>query len=141
VSLISSRLPDAVVKRARNRCEYCHLEQDTQVATFPIDHVLPRALDGETDLNNLAMACPRCNSRKWKWTSAVDPDSHTTVPLFNPRTDVWAEHFRWSETGPEVLEALTPTGRATLMFLDLNSTQHVAIRRWLILLGQHPPLD
>jgi hypothetical protein len=60
MSLISAQLREAVVERAGNRCEYCHLSQDFQVATFPVDHVTPVFLAGLTELANLALACPRC---------------------------------------------------------------------------------
>jgi len=58
--------------------------------------------------------------------------------ISNPRQR-WAEHFRWSDAAPEVVEGLTPVGRATITLLDMNSHRHVAIRRWLIVLGMHPP--
>jgi hypothetical protein len=71
---------------------------------------------------------------------AVDPVSGALVPLFNPRAQVWAEHFRWSEADPTVIEALSPVGRATLVLLDLNAAQHRTIRQWLTALGM-PPSD
>jgi len=81
VTLIPASLRPAVVRRARNRCEYCLLSQELQVATFPIDHVLPRIREGATLLENLALACPRCNSGKWIHIQAVDPASSESVDL------------------------------------------------------------
>jgi 5-methylcytosine-specific restriction endonuclease McrA len=96
VTLIPFDLREAVVRRAGNRCEYCRLSQESQVATFPVDHVIPVVSDGKTTLDNLALACPRCNASKWTRVDAIDPASALLVPLFNPRTDAWADHFRWS---------------------------------------------
>jgi hypothetical protein len=33
--------------------------QESQVATFPVDHIIPVASNGKTELENLALACPR----------------------------------------------------------------------------------
>jgi hypothetical protein len=139
MSLISVQLRMAVVERAGHRCEYCHLSQDSQVATFPVDHVTPVFLSGLTDLANLALACPRCNARKWKHVEAPDADTGQTVALYNPRVDRWADHFRWSPTEPTEIEPLSAIGRATVAFLEMNSEQHLRIRSLLRDLGMHPP--
>lgn len=55
-----------------------------------------------------------------------DPNTGDEAPLFNPRTDRWAEHFTWNEDWRIV--GLTPTGRATVAALDLNSPRRVRIR-------------
>ncbi len=62
MTVFSDAMRDAVVARAGGCCEYCHLPTRGQVATFPIDHVLPRSSGGETILDNLALACPHCNA-------------------------------------------------------------------------------
>ena len=54
MTLISDSLREAVVERAVNRCEYCCLAQESQVATFPVDHIIPVSLRGPTELENLA---------------------------------------------------------------------------------------
>src|ERR1700752_5332152 len=94
-----SRIPVAlvrqVVERAGNRCEYCQLSQLGQEATFHIDHVIPRAAGGPTTTDNLALACVACSLRKWARQTATDPETGGEVPLFNPRTQAWTDHFRW----------------------------------------------
>ncbi len=89
-------LVDEVILRARGRCEYCHLSQLGQEATFHIDHVTPRAAAGPTTSENLALACVSCSLRKWAKQTAVDPLTGKDAPLFHPRTDAWGEHFRWN---------------------------------------------
>lgn len=121
--------------RAKNRCEYCQLGQDSQVATFPVDHVLPASLLGITELDNLALACPRCNSKKWKHVEALDAETGKVVPLFNPRDQKWTDHFQWSKEDPTVIEGLSASGRATLILLDMNSSQHLTIRSLVRLLN------
>ncbi|NUQ65057.1 MAG: HNH endonuclease [Pirellulales bacterium] len=84
VSAISPDLRQSVARRAGHCCEYVRLPQASQVAAFPVDHVTPRSGGGETELANLALACPQCNALKWIHTVAVDPESGEEVELFNP---------------------------------------------------------
>jgi hypothetical protein len=65
------------------------------------------------------LACPLCNRYKSDKTTAIDPKTHQTVPLFNPRTQAWAEHFCWSVDGLRII-GLTPVGRATVTALHLS---------------------
>lgn len=133
---IAGSLRAQVVQRAGQRCEYCQLSQLGQEASFHIDHVVPRAADGPTSAENLAVACVSCSLRKWAKQTAIDPDSGEVVSLFNPRTQRWAEHFRWE--GERVV-ALTPTGRATIAALAMNRPLIVAIRQEEMARGRHPP--
>jgi hypothetical protein len=67
--------------------------------------------------------------------------SKTEIPaveLFNPRQNVWKEHFRWGPDGTPIL-GLTPTGRATVGALRLNNEVAVEVRRNWVLAGWHPP--
>jgi hypothetical protein len=95
MSDIPPTLRTDVAHRAGHRCEYCRLSQAGQEAAFHIDHVVPRAQDGPTTIENLALACVSCSLRKWAKQTAIDPESGDALPLFNPRTDSWTEHFRW----------------------------------------------
>lgn len=136
MSDISPSLHAEVVLRARNRCEYCRLSQLGQEATFHIDHVVPRAASGPTRADNLALACVSCSLRKWAKQTANDPDSGEEVPLFDPRTQIWAEHFRWEG---ERLIPLTATGRATATALAMNRPMIIAIRQEETARLRHPP--
>lgn len=125
-----------VISRAGNRCEYCQLSQLGQEAAFHIDHVVPRAADGPTAIENLALACVSCSLRKLARQVGIDPESGFQVPLFNPRTQVWEEHYRWSG---EIVVPITPTGRATVAVLAMNRPAIVAIREEERFRGRHPP--
>ena len=132
---IPARLQRLVRRRSGERCEYCHLSQVGQEATFHIDHVTPIAAGGQTVADNLALACVSCSLRKGARRIAVDPNTRREVPLFNPRRDVWAEHFGWRGVR---LVALTATGRATIKALALNRPVILAIRLEEITPGRHP---
>ncbi|HQE92523.1 MAG TPA: hypothetical protein PLH19_09455 [Anaerolineae bacterium] len=57
------------------------------------------------------------------------------MPLFNPREQVWTEHFHWIDNGLRI-EGLTPTGRATVQLLHLDDDPDVLEgRRYWILVG------
>jgi hypothetical protein len=132
---IPAQLRRLVLRRSGERCEYCGLSQAGQEATFHIDHVTPVAAGGETVADNLALACVSCSFRKSARQTAVDPETGTDVPLFNPRRDVWAEHFGWDEVR---VVGRTAAGRATVEALALNRPLILAIRREEIALGRHP---
>lgn len=133
---VPAALKAEVERRAGGRCEYCKLSQIGQEARFHVDHVRPVSQGGETALENLCLACVSCSLRKGAKTGAVDPDSGASVPLFNPRSDNWAEHFCWLDC---TLRGLTPTGRASIITLWLNRPLIVEIRREETWLGRHPP--
>ena len=134
-SYISTFLRRLVIRRARGRCEYCRLSQAGQEATFHIDQIVPVAAGGETVAENLALACVSCSLRKGARQTAIDPISRNEASLFNPRLDIWAEHFRWEGVH---LIGLTATGRATIDALDMNRTLILAIRAEEASLGRHP---
>ncbi len=60
------------------------------------------------------------------------------MPLFNPRSDVWSEHFQWSREQVDLLVGKTPCGRATVTRLRINRPDLVLTRRLLAELGLFP---
>lgn len=136
MSDIPAALTREVVERANGRCEYCRLAQAGQEAMFHIDHVIPRSADGSTEAGNLASACVSCSLRKGARQVAADPETNEYAPLFNPRTQVWDDHFRWD--GDRVV-GVSPSGRATVEALAMNRPLILAIRSEERLRGRHPP--
>lgn len=125
-----------VIQRANNRCEYCGISQIGQVATFHLDHIVPVVAGGETTAENLALACVSCSLRKGARQTIKDSNTGVLVFIFNPRLQLWKEHFAWN--GVQVI-GLTATGRVTVQALDLNRSTMLAIRPEEELLGRHPP--
>lgn len=70
---------------AKNRCGYCLSPQHLVMARLEIEHIIPLAKGGTDEASNLWLACPICNGHKSDKTDAIDPDTNTTVSLFNPR--------------------------------------------------------
>lgn len=132
---IPSELKQIVIQRASGRCEYCGLSQEGQEATIHIDHIIPIKAHGNTSAQNLALACVSCSLRKAARMTAVDPESGEETPLYNPRRDIWREHFRWEGVR---LVGLTAIGRATIEALNMNRMLILAIRKEEVLAGRHP---
>lgn len=137
---ISVALRRRIVVAARHRCGYCLTAQMISGAQMHIDHIMPVALGGTSDESNLWLACAWCNSYKGSQSHAIDPFSSQSVPLFNPRTQSWPDHFGWSDDGTQIT-GLTATGRATVLALHLNNEYIVSARRQWVIAGWHPPQD
>jgi hypothetical protein len=123
--------------RADNRCEYCRLHEDEAAfARFHIEHIIARQYGGRDRADNLALACQRCNLFKGPNLSGIDPHTGQIVPLFHPRRQTWARHFRW-----EGVRAVgrTRSGRATVALLKMNAPRRLALRRALAATGAHLP--
>ena len=129
-----------VVERAGNCCEYCRSQADFATQSFSVEHIVPISRGGETELDNLALACPGCNGHKYNKTEAPDPIDDLLVPLFHPRQQSWADHFGWSDEFALVI-GLSPIGRATVDALQLNRAGVVNMRRVLFATGLHPPIS
>jgi hypothetical protein len=133
-----------VRERARRRCEYCHADERWQFVRFTLDHVLPQSAGGSDEVDNLALACRNCNERRGNRLEGRDPETQAVVSLFNPRRDLWAEHFAWDATRLRIV-GRTPRGRATVEILDLNDDRHdgtvIRIRARDVSDGYHPPPD
>ena len=101
------------------------LPQEYDPLPFHIEHITPQSAGGSDTLDNLALARPGCNLGKSNRTTVPDPGTETPVPLFNPRTQRWADHFAWAERR---VVGRTPVGRATVAALNLNHPRRVLIR-------------
>lgn len=130
-------LRDQVRRRAGDCCEYCQLPQSCTQLPHEADHIRAQKHRGPTILENLCWACAICNSHKGSDVSAYVPDTDELIRLFNPRIDVWPDHFVWD--GPQ-LDGLTPMARATLELLQINSVSRVRLRELLIEAGMFPPV-
>jgi 5-methylcytosine-specific restriction endonuclease McrA len=116
---------------AGSLCGYCHADEGISGIALSIEHIIPWAVGGPTERENLWRSCRTCNERKRSQITAVDPETGETVPLSNPRTQRWTAHFQWSDDGIMVV-GRTPIGRATIVAMDLNRPLLlVARRRWV----------
>ena len=139
------QVPAEVARRvradAKNRCGYCLSPQHLVMARLEIEHLRPCAKGGTNDEENLWLSCPIFNGHKSDKTEATDPLTGNAVPLFNPRTQSWFDHFRWASDGIHI-EGMTAIGRATVAALHLSDDPYaLAVRGWWVLAGWHPPTE
>lgn len=139
VSVLSRRI---VRERAQLRCEYCHADERWQFIRFTIDHIRPQSAGGSDEVDNLALACRNCNERRGNRSEGRDTETGLVVPIFNPRQEVWADHFVWDAIRIRIV-GRTPTGRVTIDLLDLNDDRHggtvLRTRQRDLADGYHPP--
>ncbi len=135
---VSSKLRILVANRANLVCEYCKSQENFSADSFSVEHIKPIILGGKTTEQNLAYACLGCNSHKAIKIEAIDPFNEIKVSLFNPRTQIWHEHFTWDKNFTEII-GLTSTGRATIKALKLNRKGVMNLRWALFAVGKHPP--
>jgi hypothetical protein len=100
-----------------------------------VEHIIARQHQGSDEDTNLALACIHCNSHKGPSLAGIDPESGVAAFLFNPRRDVWADHF--SLAGARII-GLTPVGRTTVAVLAMNARHRLSVRDELIAQGLYP---
>ena len=137
-SSLSDQTRKQVAKRASNHCEYCLANSEYAFHTFPIDHILPISLGGTDDLDNLAYSCQFCNNSKYNKIECIDPIRNEKVKLYNPRIDIWTDHFIWDQPKTSII-GISPIGRATVHCLKVNRPEAVNLREVLRRFGIHPP--
>jgi hypothetical protein len=103
--------------------------------THEVDRIIPERHRGETTENNLCLSCLECNRRKGSDFASFDPETRHITPLFNPRQQVWSDHFRLE--GARIIP-LSPEGRVTVFVLNLNDEIRVRARRALLEAGRYP---
>jgi 5-methylcytosine-specific restriction endonuclease McrA len=131
----SEQVRQFIAERAGYRCEYCKVRQADAFIRFEIDHVISQKHGGGSEIENLAFACPHCNSHKGSDLTTYLDSYQDIVPLYNPRIQNWQDHFS-TETG--VIVALTRIGQASIKLLQLNDPDRVMLRELLYLQGYWP---
>jgi hypothetical protein len=106
---------------------------------FSVEHIIPKVIEWNNDLSNLALACSTCNNHKYTKIKHIDPVTTLETDLYHPRKDYWLNHFKWSDDG-KIIIGITAKGRATVDLLDVNRQSNVNFRELLMLINIHPPL-
>jgi hypothetical protein len=132
----TAELRRRVVDRAGNCCEYCLHPQELAASSHQVDHVIAEKHGGQTALDNLALSCTVCNRRKGSDIASVDSEMGNLIPLLNPRTQSWPDHFRLDSAH---IVGLTDVGRTTVTFLQLNAFERLIECDALIRTGRYPP--
>jgi 5-methylcytosine-specific restriction endonuclease McrA len=97
---VGRRLRAQVLADAGGYCGYCRVSEEITGAPLEIEHIVPEARGGPTRRMNLWTVCRYCNLLKSDRVAALDPDTGSHAPLFNPRGQRWSEHFAWIDGAP-----------------------------------------
>lgn len=124
---IKKDLDEKIRRAAKNRCGYCRNPQELMPYKLEIEHLVPKASGGETVEENLWLARRECNAHKAKKIEAIDNLTEKTVKLFNPRQQIWSEHFEFSRDDTEII-GKTACGRATVESLQMNNFYQTTAR-------------
>jgi hypothetical protein len=105
-----------------------------------LDHLIPEALGGLTEEENLWLAM--LSVQRSQGRSHCRPgsrDGSDRAPVQSAPPDL-AEHFEWSDSGDQII-GLTPIGRATVLALNVNRPSLVKARQAWVSVGWHPPKE
>lgn len=130
---IGAELRPQVANRAENICEYCLIHEDDTFLGCHVDHIISEKHGGLTSVDNLAYACPVCNLNKWSDIASL-ASTGVLTRLYNPRTDIWSQHFALSGA---VIVPLSAIGEVTVSILQLNG-ERVLERQELIDVQRYP---
>lgn len=140
MSRISPKLQNKIRLQAKNRCGYCLLPQNLNPTNLEMEHLHPTSEGGTDDEENLWLACRECNAHKSNKTHGFDTKTNRFVKLFNPRLQIWKNHFKFSSDKTEII-GKTACGRATVETLQLNNSTLVTVRKLWVEFDLFPPKD
>jgi hypothetical protein len=125
-SEVTAALRRLVVSRAGESCEYCKLHQRFSIYTHEVDHVIATKHGGKTVSENLALSCLPCNRSKGSDLTSFDPETGELTRLFDPRSQIWSEHF---ELVRGRIRGISAVGRTTVTLLKFNTPTAVLNRQ------------
>jgi hypothetical protein len=137
---LSEALRQKIEITDKRRCCYCLTSEDNSGIAMILDHIIPRSQGGETNFENICLACRSCNEYKGKNTTVIDPVTGIAVPLSHPRQQQWTDCFKWNADGTRI-EGLTAIGWGTVIALRMNHLVIVSARRRWVSSGWHPPVN
>lgn len=135
VTYIPVELRRAVNLRAENLCEYCLIHEEDTFFGCQVDHIIAEKHGGETSFANLSLACTNCNRAKGSDIATLVKG--VLVRLFNPRSDVWGEHFELADDG-KMIVSKSEIGQATIQILGFNASERLLERELLFEAQRYP---
>lgn len=134
--LFSTATRQYIALRADYRCEYCKKPEIISNFSFHIEHIIGRQHGGSDRIDNLAYSCSYCNWKKGPNIGTVLTEAGPIIQLFNPRVNLWSDHFLVYANG--LIVAKTEIGEGTLRLLEFNASERIMERQELIDLGFYP---
>jgi 5-methylcytosine-specific restriction endonuclease McrA len=132
---VSVSLRKRVKYRAEARYEYCLLPERVSYYSFHVEHIRSIKNGGTDQFDNLAYCCPDCNYFKGSNVATFAEDDETLVRFFDPRKDLWEDHFHLKNG---VITGKTAIGTATEQIFRFNEVDRLIFRQQLIGLNLYP---
>ena len=132
---VSAELRRLVADHAGHRCEYCLIRENDTYFGCEVDHVVSTKHGGATAEDNPAYACMVCNRRKGSDLGSLLRRTGELIRFFNPRMDVWEDHFELSGAR---IEPRTDIGEVTSPIFGFNDGERILERDELISQGRYP---
>ena len=132
---VPAELRRQVIERANGLCEYCVIHEEDTYFGCQVDHIISEKHGGATEADNLAYACSFCNRHKGSDIGSIDWETGNFVRFFNPRSDLWTDHFNLEDIQ---IVALTEIGRVTARILNFNHVDRLLERQELQELSRYP---
>jgi hypothetical protein len=122
--------------RADGRCEYCRVLEYLSNYEFHLEHIIGLQHGGPSLSDNLAYSCSWCNWKKGPNIATILASGGELIPLFNPRSQNWHDHFTVETSG--VLVGKSSIGQATIKLLELNHLERIKERIEMMEGGFYP---
>lgn len=137
---ISPDLRDAVIERGAGRCHYCNrrgegTETGPGAKPWNVDHKVPVSRGGTDDMDNLVLACARCNNEKhtrdydefsmFAKAAYWEPDGRLVQENLDMLLRIWSAIGNIGGSGGETDLIHTvehPDGPAAMMNVELGIT-------------------
>ena len=130
ITYIPAEMRRTVRQRAGNRCEYCGIREEDTEFGCEVDHIISEKHLGRTEPENLALACFFCNRNKGSDLGSIrSTDDPVFVRFFNPRRDVWSDHFEY-DARQRILPK-TDIGQVTARLFGFNAENRLIERQAL----------
>jgi HNH endonuclease len=119
------------------------LHEDDSYFGCQVDHIISEKHGGSTDADNLAFACTTCNRNKGSDVGSIVMPLNSGIfsRFFNPRIDLWQEHFRLSETRGVSIIPLSTIGEVTARILGFNAPERLLERQVLRDINRYPTTE
>jgi hypothetical protein len=103
---------------------------------YHVDHIISVKHGGATSEENLAYTCIFCNLQKGTDLGSINWGTGELIRFFNPRRDLWTEHFRLDDA---TIQPLTDIGEVTVRIFEFNNSDRIRERQLLIEANRYPP--
>jgi len=131
ITHIPAEMRRSVRRRAGNYCEYCGIQEGDTEFGCEVDHIISEKHGGETELENLALACFFCNRNKGSDVGSIrSTGTPVFVRFFNPRIDIWSDHFEYDQR--QRIAPKTDIGQVTARILGFNTENRLLERQALL---------